>query len=581
MKASADALRAALQILRINSSATLKEVKNAYRVLAAQNHPDKFQNPIQKHAAAQNFLKIKEAYDLLRAQNYPLVFPGAAAFEDDVIPNTTYSSAAGDADFHCEFPHFSPRRKAAAVLAGSTVLFWILGASGVPQEILCTLILFLIFLSSFALLFFDASRSIWALLKQLIDGEAVTVRTVWPYAAFSLLLVSLLIFDYSFLFGKEYILLTLLFFLWSLTMAAFFFRVKKIFSTRTSKVFGSVSLACGIFAAVLMLKTPGMPKRVKTESVEVLLNAIRTDRPRLKDQAVEILERMGFRASTAIPVLQDEINSSGGDERKALEKALRIIQSETQLHDYQVLMEHLKSEKVGDQLSAIETLSKWGPKAQHAVPALEEAMKDSDREVADAAYMAIQSIQKLPPPEKTFPEAASLRTMDGAHALKTLEAVAGDIDTSKGRLKYYLEALSHPEDTVRMLAVQKIVDLGDRAGAAKEKLRELFESENPDLRIRAGCALFMLKEEVPGIPKLFIKGLENESAWVRFQCAYCLGDMGPKAKKALSKLKRLLKDPDSQVQMSAAAAIEKITPELKEEEKEVAVKKVRKSKSRE
>src|SRR5436190_4318411 len=49
-------------ILRLKSSATLSEIKKAYRILAQKYHPDKNNNDAY---AASQFSEIKEAYEVL------------------------------------------------------------------------------------------------------------------------------------------------------------------------------------------------------------------------------------------------------------------------------------------------------------------------------------------------------------------------------------------------------------------------------------------------------------------------------------------------------------------------------------
>lgn len=53
------------EVLGISKSANAAEIKNAFKKLTLQNHPDKFQDPKEKEEATHKFYEIKKAYDVL------------------------------------------------------------------------------------------------------------------------------------------------------------------------------------------------------------------------------------------------------------------------------------------------------------------------------------------------------------------------------------------------------------------------------------------------------------------------------------------------------------------------------------
>ncbi|MBP3940420.1 MAG: DnaJ domain-containing protein [Christensenellaceae bacterium] len=55
------------KVLGVESSASDDEVKRAYRNLVKQNHPDKFQDPVQKARATEKIKQINAAYDEIQA----------------------------------------------------------------------------------------------------------------------------------------------------------------------------------------------------------------------------------------------------------------------------------------------------------------------------------------------------------------------------------------------------------------------------------------------------------------------------------------------------------------------------------
>ncbi|MCT7982595.1 DnaJ domain-containing protein [Laspinema sp. A4] len=57
------------KILGLNSNASLKEVKHAYRAILKKCHPDLFYNNPEKHQKAQEFIqKMNEIYEEIRAK---------------------------------------------------------------------------------------------------------------------------------------------------------------------------------------------------------------------------------------------------------------------------------------------------------------------------------------------------------------------------------------------------------------------------------------------------------------------------------------------------------------------------------
>ena len=55
----------AVKILQLDLSASKSDIRKAYRRLVVKNHPDKFQDDVDKQIAEKNFKKIQEAYEFL------------------------------------------------------------------------------------------------------------------------------------------------------------------------------------------------------------------------------------------------------------------------------------------------------------------------------------------------------------------------------------------------------------------------------------------------------------------------------------------------------------------------------------
>ena len=55
----------AVKILGLDIAASKNDIRSAYRALAVKNHPDKFQDEVDKQIAEKNFKRIQEAYEFL------------------------------------------------------------------------------------------------------------------------------------------------------------------------------------------------------------------------------------------------------------------------------------------------------------------------------------------------------------------------------------------------------------------------------------------------------------------------------------------------------------------------------------
>src|SRR5437762_1315738 len=182
-------------------------------------------------------------------------------------------------------------------------------------------------------------------------------------------------------------------------------------------------------------------------------------------------------------------------------------------------MAQLKNANLARRLEATEAIAELGPKAQKAVPALIEALKDSDEYVRLRVSSALTQVGK--------PAAPAL-----VEALKQK-------DTNVRRMVLYAMAI---------IAEQEKID------GAEKPLLGLLKDEDVIVRIFAVRALGKLKAESATGPLL--DAMKKEDPFVRRSAAYALGDSG--AKEAIKPLAGLLKEEDALIRRAGADSLGEI-----------------------
>jgi HEAT repeat protein len=99
-----------------------------------------------------------------------------------------------------------------------------------------------------------------------------------------------------------------------------------------------------------------------------------------------------------------------------------------------------------------------------------------------------------------------------------------------------VQMLNDPDAAVRYWAATGLVALGDKAGAAKDSLREAMRDLSPTVRLAAAeglCRLGLVQDSLPTLAK----GLKDENEWVRLQAADILDRLDARAQPVLEAMK--------------------------------------------
>lgn len=262
---------------------------------------------------------------------------------------------------------------------------------------------------------------------------------------------------------------------------------------------------------------------------------------------------------------------------------LLLISAASLPQDAGKLVEQLRSESIVIRDDAVGELLKLGTAA---IPALEKAVRDPDREVASRARTVLRwiriSVRLTPGLKKRWPKLVNRLASGNEHtwtevfheAIKEdlpaedLNALAGpavrgarDADEKKelclilrnknlfGAAPELRRLLSDPHAGVVTEALSALRVMHDHESIPA--IRPLLQSDVGSVRARAARTLGWLgAREV--IPQLTIQ-LGDENAKARGSAAYALGQLG--ASHTLLELRRLLRDSDSDVRGAAADAV--------------------------
>jgi HEAT repeat protein len=175
---------------------------------------------------------------------------------------------------------------------------------------------------------------------------------------------------------------------------------------------------------------------------------------------------------------------------------------------------------------------------------------DDEQQRATAARL-LSDLGKLAVP--MLPELTKAASQDASAKVRSASLLAiSRIAQPAEAVEILVKSLDDQDAAVRLVAVQRLRELGRDAAPAAEALGKLLESKDEKVRKTAAEALVRIGS--PSLP-LLTAALESKSRDTREVAALALGKMGAVAKPALSALRKLLKDSDAKVKQQAQLAI--------------------------
>lgn len=204
-------------------------------------------------------------------------------------------------------------------------------------------------------------------------------------------------------------------------------------------------------------------------------------------------------------------------------------------------------------------LGQFADKAESGIPALAEALKDSDARVRQAALGALDKIGD--PAQPTLAKAVRSPHEDVRKAALAALVKSGS-EAAEDAVPALADSLKAEDPRVREEAIVILGKLGGRAKAAVPALGEALQDQDSTVRLRAAETLGKIGK--PAVATL-TKGLQNESDEVRGLAALGLAEAGSAGQSAAPALADVITDKNAtlETRKRAAFALCKVGPGAK------------------
>ncbi len=566
----------AMTTLHLEPGATLEDVKDAYRRLALKFHPDRVETEAEKKEASKDFQIIKKAYDILMEQNLPSrekekpveeihEEPSAPKPEpepeplvidpDDVMIGEKVEPVVEEPE-PVQKKKFNPQILAYFAIPIGFLIVW----TAIKINHFTPLISAIFNWSAPFWTGYFISFAVLAYLLSFFRWELEGVEAGYlPIAAIgSAGTVLPLYLDHSNMFGYEFIIfLSLL----SVLYAVVIWSIRRIlagFPRNFALIISIPAAIVGMKLAWTSEHSAQIPKRVKTESVPVLMKIAKKSDTEKRVLAVKLLSEIGMGAQDSLPFLRTLLYDPDFVIRSSANDAIQKIESAVQMKSLFELIQKLKNETPKVRSDAAVALGKLGSFAKEAVPALTETLKDSDSQVSDNAYKALRIIDR---DEKVKSLPFLKDSLKNGNAENQLEVVNKIIEVAKvddSGIDALEDVLRVDSLEARFHAIDALESLGIQSGKAATLLVATLKDRDKSVRKKGALSLLNLNRFDPDALPIYREMLRDSDASVRYQVIRAFGNMGEVSNPAVPDLAEAMKDADPQIRSAASGALEKI-----------------------
>jgi HEAT repeat protein len=349
-----------------------------------------------------------------------------------------------------------------------------------------------------------------------------------------------------------------------------------------AKVRQLVDPACSVESVARDLQAHG------ERAVPALIDATRSRDPELRKHAVYALLKLGPKAETAIPDIEELLHDEAVEVRRVAVTALayvaegskaadvvpavatvvadpdpeargRACYALSRLHaspDVSVpaLLSALRDADSDVRREAAHAVAAFGGAARDAAPALHELLESQEPHDRSAAIFGLAGIT---PPEEGAAIVAPLLDDASPEVRAAAARATGRIGPPAAALvPRLLQLLDDESEHVQADAAMALGAMGSAAEAAVPRLARLLESDVDFVRERAGVALEQIGSS--GALKALVDALKHPRGNVRLEAVRALGAMGPKAAPALEALEIASDDMEADVSSEAESAVAEI-----------------------
>jgi HEAT repeat protein len=301
---------------------------------------------------------------------------------------------------------------------------------------------------------------------------------------------------------------------------------------------------------------------LQAESIESLIQDLKSQQPDRQIQAAEALAKLGPFSAPAVPAL---IEALQGKNLALQHEALIALEkigpaARGAVNDLVKLLDN--KEKARLHAGAVDALGAIGREAAPAMPVLHKLLTAQDIHLATAAGVALTHI--LPPNSDQFNDVVKVLTKSLESSLPEIrnEAIYGLGECGAKAVPSLTKLVQGYEknDSLAWHAAAALSQMGPAAEPAIPDLMAALESKNEAVASHAAAALGAIgpksKLAVPGLLKLLSSG----NIVVKEHAASALGNMGRAAEPAVNDLAKLLKHENEDLRGIAATALGKIGP---------------------
>jgi HEAT repeat protein len=294
------------------------------------------------------------------------------------------------------------------------------------------------------------------------------------------------------------------------------------------------------------------------------------------DLAARVLAQVG---APSVPELVKVLDDTSPAARKRALWALGVIGPDAR-EAVQPVSNFLTDKDATMRALAALVLGEMGPQGRPAIPQLAKALRDSDPQVRAWAAMALHDIG----PETLGYLLALVNDGDWGVRLSTVQALPA-FHESKEAAQALMGALKDPNRQVRAAAAAGLVQLGSDAQAALPGLVENLKENDLELQTQALTAILAIgsardvelldalgnvndqgwwaypapdkkvKAARKELAKAMMRSLDDSNPMRRLAAVLSLGQLGPEAKDAASRLRKTLQEDPSRAVLAAALLV--------------------------